>query len=437
MKFRTSLIFLCILGFMACEGADGGLAGGDNPLDKCVIPAGASPGEEVSVQWNGFSSTAAISLKDQDGNVFPAGVKVVTSSGLIFNVPAGLAPGIYSVLLQGHGTPLGQMEVLPVDMPVAGLSFPSAVAPGEALVIKGTGFDSSLRLMLTSGLLQVELQMQSVPGGVSCNVPSDIPLGTYGLIMTDGEEEWTLEDRFMVAKRKRLVKIRTIFPHDDVVDECKECKVETNDGKVDAVVYTDMYLDKDGQFLETVYEYRYAQVEDWYFRIEGDFSEKTATTNFSFKYIFDETGRLDAIDAVVYTLQNPEHNIMHWYEYDNEGRPVAVSYEYKDAERIRQKYVYDSGNLVETFDYLYLYEDETLVNHPFAADAAHAFDMLMSFGQPMTYVPYLLGIHPFTSRLLPTRASTASKFEYEFDADGYVTQMAWNGGNAKICFVYE
>ena len=77
------------------------------------------------------------------------------------------------------------------------------------------------------------------------------------------------------------------------------------------------------------------------------------------------------------------------------------------------------------------------MNHPFAVDAAHAFDMLMSFGKPMTYVPYLLGIHPFTSRLLPTWASTASKFEYEFDADGYVTQMAWNGGNAKICFVYE
>ena len=77
------------------------------------------------------------------------------------------------------------------------------------------------------------------------------------------------------------------------------------------------------------------------------------------------------------------------------------------------------------------------MNHPFAVDAAHAFDMLMLFGEPMTYVPYLLGIHPFTSRLLPTQASTTSKFEYEFDADGYVTRMSWDEGSAKILFVYD
>lgn len=437
MKIRIFAIFLCICAVVACEGLGDGESGGRNPLEECVIPVGASPGEEAVIQWNGFGQSPSVALRDADGKDFSVDVKVVTSSGLIFTVPSGIAPGMYSVVLQGQGMVLGQMEILSADMSISGLSVPSAVAPGEELVIKGTGFDRSFRFLLRSGALQIELPVQTVAGGVRCNVPSDLPLGTYRLLMTDGEDELVLEDGFMVARRKRLMKIRLVFPYDNDTDACKECKVEINDGRVEAVVYTYMYLDKAGEFLETVYEYRYVQVEEWDFRIEGDISEKTETTNFRFKYIFDETGRLDAIDAVVYTRQNPEHNIMHWYEYDNEGRPVAVSYEYRDAEQIRQKYVYDSGNLVETFDYLYLYEDETLVNHPFAVDAAHAFDMLMLFGEPMTYVPYLLGIHPFTSRLLPTQASTVSKFEYEFDADGYVTGMSWDEGSAKILFVYD
>lgn len=180
MKIRIFAIFLCICAVVACEGLGDGESGGRNPLEECVIPVGASPGEEAVIQWNGFGQSPSVALMDADGKDFSVDVKVVTSSGLIFTVPSGIAPGMYSVVLQGQGVVLGQMEILPTDMPVTGISVPSAVVPGETLVIKGNGFDSSFRFLLRSGALQIELPVETVAGGVNCNVPSDVPLGPTG-----------------------------------------------------------------------------------------------------------------------------------------------------------------------------------------------------------------------------------------------------------------
>ena len=444
MKKRIFAIFLCICAVVACEGLGDGESGGRNPLEECVIPVGASPGEEAVIQWNGFGQSPSVALRDADGKDFSVDVKVVTSSGLIFTVPSGIAPGMYSVVLQGQGVVLGQMEILPTDMPVTGISVPSAVVPGEALVIKGTGFDSSFRFLLRSGALQIELLKETVAGGVSCNVPSDVPLGTYRLVMTDGEDEWVLEDGFMVARRKRLMKIR-----EEIVDpeagtvEVYEYRNEYDGDEVKAVVSDYKLNDFSGQVVDSGYEYRYVQIAAWDFNIEGDISEKTETCNYNFKYIFDDTGKLVNIDALVFRRnQSAGEQRMHWCEYDSHGRLAKILYDYNGAVQSRQTYIYDSDNLVETYWFIFMYENETLTNHPFAVDAAIGYDMfhLENMDQPLIYVPYLLGAHPFASRLLPTGAQSAGyavKFEYGFDADGYVTLMSWNGGNSRIHFVYE
>lgn len=66
-------------------------------------------------------------------------------------------------------------------------------------------------------------------------------------------------------------------------------------------------------------------------------------------------------------------------------------------------------------------------------DAAHAFDMMGNTEEPFLYFPYLMGNHPFTSRLLPdgymavSGLTTRTKvpFTYEYDEDGYISSMTW------------
>ncbi len=440
MNARIFAIVCCLCAVCSCKDVGGDASGVDNPLSECVIPTDACPGEETVIQWNGFSQSASIVLKDKDGKTFPAEVKIVTSSGLIFTVPSGLAPGTYSVALQGQGTFLGQMEILPTDMPVTGLSFPSAIAPGETLEINGNGFDSSFGLYLRNASGQSDLKPEVVAGGIRCVMPADFELGTYRLILTDGKEEWVLHDGFVVAKRKKLVSIRKVTPYEAAVTDCYECRIESEEDEVVAIVYDHKYLDADGQPLETDYEYRYVQVNDWDFQCEKEVSEMLNTRNFKFKYIFDDAGRITHIDALVFSINHPEgEQRLHWCEYDSEGRLTRISYEYKDMVQDRQTYMYENGNLVGTYnDYFFTYGDETLSNHPFAADSACGYEMMMnSLEHPLVFVPYLLGVHTFSSRLLPTGARTVSKFEYVFDTDGYVTQMSWDGGIAKIYFVYE
>ena len=66
-----------------------------------------------------------------------------------------------------------------------------------------------------------------------------------------------------------------------------------------------------------------------------------------------------------------------------------------------QNYIYADDNMVETNRNYFVYDDSTLENAPFGPDAAHAFDMMHCKDEPFLFFPYLLGRHPFTSRLLP------------------------------------
>ena len=65
-----------------------------DPVVNCVLPESVKAGGEVQVQWDGFKENAEILLVAEDSKEYPMQVKVVTSYGLTFKVPAKTPAGM-------------------------------------------------------------------------------------------------------------------------------------------------------------------------------------------------------------------------------------------------------------------------------------------------------------------------------------------------------
>lgn len=433
------IIILC----QACAGTIDRDDKGYNPLSECVVTSSVQPGSEAVIQWNGFTDYAKIFLQDASGTKTPVLIKVITPSGLIFDAPYGLAAGIYRVILEQDGTvDIGQIEILASDLPVSGISMPDNVAPGDILVITGIGFDSAeFSIYLKSQTDRIELECRSSSTGLETEIPSEIPTGRYALHMTDGTDDWILNDSLGIHIRKKLLRVTRIEPYDGTMNHESSYTVEYAENQIEAITYRTVVTDADGSYEQQIFD-RYLLGEDGTFRIEGG---ESSSNNFNFGYVRDSEGRILSADVLRYSKNNPAGTMRQFkWVYDSEGRPTDVTFELDGVTRSIQFYLYESGNLIETNASSFIYEDETSVNNPFAADAAHAYDMMANTMEPFLYAPFLCGEHPFVSRLLPNgfrmvTGPTTTKtvlFEYNFDNEGYVSQMSWDSGASRIVFDY-
>ena len=443
---RVLIFFLALVLFSACDNQEQALGGGHNPLSDIVLTGAAAPGEEIVIQWSGFGNNAKVSLVDLAGNEYEAEIRVITSSGLIFIVPNGLMPGEYGVLL-GESQNIGTITVLQSDMPVTGISYPPAVSPGETFSFSGIGLDASYGLLLFSGSERTQLYSQVSSSGLDCMIPADFKTGVYSLILTDGENEWILSNSFKVMKRKKLLAVWMEKPYDGDVIERDEYRLEFQESVLTAIVYRSCLL-QDGQMLEDEepsYD-RYVKVSDDEFAVED---MDISSLNYGFKYTYTADGKLLSADVHRYSSKEPAgvHREFTWL-YDNaSGLPVAVRCDLNGTVITMQNYIYEDGNMVETNRNYFVYDDPTLENTPFGPDTAHAFDMMQYKDEPFLFFPYLLGRHPFTSRLLPDGHMAVSgptsrekvPFTYEYDEDGYVTSMSWKseGSLCEIGFEYQ
>ena len=443
---RVLIFILTLIFFSACDNDERGTGGGRNPLTDIVLTESAASGEEIVIQWSGFDSDAKVFLIDSAGNEYEAQIRVITSSGLIFIVPDGLMPGEYGVLL-GQKQNIGTITVLQSDMPVTGISYPAAVAPGETFSFAGIGLDTSYGLMLLSGGERLQLDSTPSSTGLDCLVPADLQTGVYSLILTDGDKEWILSNSFKVCIRKKLVAVWMEKPYDGDVITMSEYRLEFQESVLTAIVYQS-YLLQDGQVLEDEersYD-RYVKVSDDEFAVED---MDISSLNYGFKYTYTADGKLLSADVHRYSSKEPAgvHREFTWL-YDNaSGLPVAVRCDLNGTVITMQNYIYEDGNMVETNRNYFVYDDPTLENTPFGPDTAHAFDMMQYKDEPFLFFPYLLGRHPFTSRLLPDGHMAVSgptsrekvPFTYEYDEDGYVTSMSWKseGSLCEIGFEYQ
>lgn len=443
---RIFILALVLVMAASCQ-EKGGLSGdGTNPLDRCVISESVQPGMEAVAQWNGFDASAVLYLKGEDGKEYGVEVTVITASGLIFRVPSGVKAGIYTLILEQEGGPLelGVIEVLESDLPVTGLEFPSAVEPDKDFIIDGVGFTDSFSLFAADGDRRVSLECTLISKSqMKVSMPAGMPNGIYSLYLSDGTDEWLLSESFYVTVRKSLSSISLTSPYQDNVRYRVMYEGERENGQVKAIVYTTAQVENGLVIKEEAHD-RYILESDGVFRAEGGSS---SSNNFNFGYTFDNSGNILYADVLRYSRTNPEGAMRTFtYVYNPDGTPSKVTYELDGVTRSMQIWFYENGNLTETkSSTIFVYEDESLKNNPFAQDLVVGYFALSDVMEPFLYAPYLTGNHPFVSRLLPSAFNENSgngvvsraNIVYTFDDDGYVSEAKWRSGSYHMEFAYE
>lgn len=442
---RIIILTIALIAAVSCLEKGDHAGNGGNPLDFCVITETVQPGTEAVVQWNGFDESAVIFLKGENEVEHEAEVSVVTSSGLIFRVPSGLAAGKYAVILLqlGERKELGFIEVTEAELPVTGLKVPAAVEPGKSFVIEGTGFEVGHVLTLAGEGESVILKHETVPSGLKVTVPEATGCGTYSLYLSDGAGEWLLTDCLAVAVRKILQSVGRISPYYGNIRYVTRYDVEYDGDVVEAILFTASVVE-DGEVLAEEARDRYLLGADGVFRAEGGAS---SSLNISFGYERSADGMIMSADVLRFSRNNPDGVMRNFsYVYDSSGRLEKVTYVLDEVTRSLQMYFYEGDNLVETKLSYFAYEDVTLKNNPFGADVAIGYDMMAMTDEPFLFVPYLMGEHPFVSASLPTAvleptgvmgALEKKEVTYETDDDGYVVLMSWEAGMSELFFEYR
>jgi len=418
---------------------------GVNPLDKCVISENVRSGMEAVVQWNGFDDSASLYLKGEDGKEYGVEVTVVTASGLIFRVPAGLAAGKYTVIVEQSGgrQELGIIGILEAELPVTGLKIPSAVEPGKQFVIEGVGFDTGHVISLVRDGESVVLKHETVSSGAKVMIPQSVDCGEYLLYLSDGTGKWLLSDYFSVAVRKKLCSVSKNEKYNGDTRRVTGYYVKYEGDEVEAIIYKAVLVEPESELVDEAFD-RYVLGADGVFRAEGGAS---SSLNINVGYNRDADGNISSADVLRFSRNNPDGAMRTFsYVYDASGRPEKVTYVLNGVTRSLQVYFYEGGNLVETMNSVFAYEDETLKNNPFGVDVAMGYDMMGMTDEPFLFFPYLIGEHPHTSSHLPSAvleptgmmgALEKKSLTYEFDDDGYVVKMSWEAGESLMLFDYE
>ena len=439
------LLFLLLAFFVAAScidsqtGDDTGIV--TDPVSECVVPPSARSGAEVILQWNGFTDDASVILRSASGDDTLAYIRIITRSGMIFVVPPGTEPGMYGLFLVQDGEhDLGSIEILPPLIPVSGVSVPSSCMAGETVTVKGTGFKPSSSVVLVGkDGSKHEIEAEYGAGGLSFVVPDDIPEGEYSVYLVQDGNEWLLSGALSVQalSMKKLASVAYQGPYMGTTQIRYTWKV-TEDEPL-RILLVEATVDAGGNVDEGSYD-EYTAVAENAFEMTNDGME--ASNDLSMTYSFDQDGRVVTSDVLIYGKSQPTEFT---WSYDNDGYLLDVTYVASSGLRTFREISYDKGNLVRFRNTEFVYDDETLKNHPAAPDVVWGYMAVMEKFDPFVYFPYLLGWYDMKSSSLPTAMTIASgtgtvtlPVGYEFDEDGYVVEMKWNdGGPSKVIFSYR
>ena len=439
------LLFLLLAFFVAAScidsqtGDDTGIV--TDPVSECVVPPSARSGAEVILQWNGFTDDASVILRSASGDETLVYIKVITRSGMIFVVPPGTEPGMYGLFLVQDGEhDLGSIEILPPLIPVSGVSVPSSCMAGETVTVKGTGFKPSSSVVLVGkDGSKHEIETEYGAGGLSFVVPDGIPEGEYSVYLVQDGNEWLLSGALSVQalSMKKLASVAYQGPYMGTTQIRYTWKV-TEDEPL-RILLVEATVDAGGNVDEGSYD-EYTAVAENAFEMTNDGME--ASNDLSMTYSFDQDGRVVTSDVLIYGKSQPTEFT---WSYDNDGYLLDVTYVASSGLRTFREISYDKGNLVRFRNTEFVYDDETLKNHPAAPDVVWGYMAVMEKFDPFVYFPYLLGWYDMKSSSLPTAMTIASgtgtvtlPVGYAFDDDGYVVEMKWDdGGPSKVIFSYR
>lgn len=439
---RFLTILACLMLVLSCVDSK---TGGQteivtDPVSECVVPETVRCGDDVILQWNGFGQSASIVMRSSSGGETVAEISVITASGLIFNVPYTMLPGIYDIVLVQDGEfILGQIEVLPPDMPVSGISMPSSALAEEVILIKGMGFDSSSRIVFVAlDGTEYEIVPEYVAGGLSISLPDYLPEGEYSVVLLQDGYRWTICESFqLISVARTLASVAYQGPYVGTTQVRYTWTVI--DEEPLRIVLSEALVEADGSMQEGSYD-EYTAVSENAFELTADGFEMS--NDLEMAYSQDPDGCVMTSDVLVYG--NSSSTEFTW-TYDPDGYLTEVTYESKSVLRTFRSLFYDNGDLIQFRNTMFSYDDASLKNHHNAPDVVWGYMSVMEKFDPFLYFPYLLGWYEKTSSALPTSMTISSgtgtvtlPLTYIFDEEGYVTEMKWtDGGDNKVMFTYR
>lgn len=439
---RFLTILACLMLVLSCVDSK---TGGQteivtDPVSECVVPETVRCGDDVILQWNGFGQSASIVMRSSSGGETVAEISVITASGLIFNVPYTMLPGIYDIVLVQDGEfILGQIEVLPPDMPVSGISMPSSALAEEVILIKGMGFDSSSRIVFVAlDGTEYEIVPEYVAGGLSISLPDYLPEGEYSVVLLQDGYRWTICESFqLISVARTLASVAYQGPYMGTTQVRYTWTVI--DEEPLRIVLSEAFVEADGSMQEGSYD-EYTAVSENAFELTADGFEMS--NDLEMAYSQDPDGCVMTSDVLVYG--NSSSTEFTW-TYDPDGYLTEVTYESKSVLRTFRSLFYDNGDLIQFRNTMFSYDDASLKNHHNAPDVVWGYMSVMEKFDPFLYFPYLLGWYEKTSSALPTSMTISSgtgtvtlPLTYIFDEEGYVTEMKWtDGGSNKVMFTYR
>lgn len=434
---RILVILIGLLLAVSCRDVgDLNGTGGQNYLSECVLPSSVQAGEDALVQWNGFNKEAKIWLVSEDGQEYEVQIKVLTDSGIMFVVPAGLPAGTYSLVLDQDGRKrLGTFEVLAADMPITGLSVPSKAVIGEELLIDGIGFEEGCSLLLVDASgNEYEAEATLVPSGISVMLPGDIKKGGYEVYLVQDGAVWLISSSFTVYKKGGVQTLMRLDYYSPYLNSSK-LKLSWEINREDPITLTLSEYLVEGE-EETLQAYdQYVCDATGTFKLTHDGFE--SSNDLTMAYTRNADGIVTVADVKIYGKSSTTP--FSW-AYDADGYLTEIS---SPANSFRSL-EYTDGNLTTFRNSSFTYEDPELVNHPSAPDVVWAYMAMMESNDPFVYIPYLLGWYAKASAQLPTMmvlpsptgtGTTKSPLTYTFDDEGYVVKMAWE--SSEIDFIFE
>ena len=447
MTMKKFLMLLCAVSalLVSCEKPEGPVNNDpvdgpvDNPMDKCEVPAQVRAGGEGTLLWNGFKENAQLSLDSEVLGEVQLTIKTITASGITFSVPATTREGEYMmILIQDGRHELGKIKVLPMQMPITGLSVPANAQQGETVTISGMGFKEGCRVVFESASgEETEMAATLINGGIEVTLPEDMPAGKYKVSLIQDGLTWLLAENFEVYENLVIKQFSAIRYYAPYISADTQLVMEWKVSREEPVTFTvSQYIMENGVEELNAYD-QYVMDAAGLITLDHDGFESSNDLEVSYQKNAD--GQVTVADVLVY---GDDETTPFTWTYDSDGRLLDIS----SPKRSFRSLEYDGDNLTMFRQISFEYDADGPVNHPYAQDVVWGYMSLQEENDPFVYFPYFMGWYTETSSQLPARIVKPSPDgngtviltpSYEFDADGYVSKMTWTDAGENYAVEYR
>jgi hypothetical protein len=341
------------------------------------------------------------------------------------------------ILIQDGRHELGKTKVLPMQMPITGLSVPASAQQGEAVTISGMGFKEGCSVVFESAGVETQMTVNMVNGGIEVVIPEDMPAGKYKISLVQDGLTWLLAENFEVYENLVIKQFSAIRYYAPYISADTQLVMEWKVSREEPVTFTvSQYVIENGVEELNAYD-QYVMDASGLITLDHDGFESSNDLEVSYQKNAD--GQVTVADVLVY---GDDQTTPFAWTYDSDGRLVDIS----SPKRSFRSLEYDGDNLTMFRQISFEYDEESPANHPCAPDVVWGYMALQEENDPFVYFPYFMGWYTEASAQLPARivkptpdgtSTVTLTLSYEFDADGYVTKMSWIDENENYAVEYR